>query len=64
MKPLSNFIRTAKDHELSAQEFESYSNAVLLTAFYRKKTMQEIGINKAKLGLELINRGIHPFIKK
>lgn len=63
-RPLKHLIKIGQEHELSAQDFNQFSNTVLLTAFCRKNTMKIFGINKAKLSLELINRGIHPFIKK
>lgn len=63
MKTLAEFIRTNKERELSAKDFEGYTDQVLLLAYRRQYTHKLKGLNKAKLGLELINRGIHPFIK-
>lgn len=59
-RPLKYLIKIGQEKELSAQDFEQFSNTVLLTAFCRKNTMKVLSINKARISLELQNRGIHP----
>lgn len=64
MKSLTTLIKLCKDHELSAKEIEKQNSSDLLMSYEYKYKSKILPINRAKIGLELINRGIHPFIKK
>jgi len=62
-KSLLHLLQTGADHELSAQELESYSDVNLLIAYTHKNMKKMLSINYAHISFELINRNIHPYIK-